>query len=78
MLLCQFSHSQCIDHDWPQLQQSPDSLRFADLVALCSRAFACLNKSQFGELRVAGELYDACMTLEEEAKATAAAAAAHS
>lgn len=62
---------QCIDHDWPQLQQSLDDISFTDLVALCSRSFACLNKSQFSELRVAGELYDACMTLKEEIAATA-------
>lgn len=69
--ICSFLLLQCIDHDWPQLVQSVDEISFPDLVALCSRSFACLNKSQFSELRVAGELYDACMSLKEEIAASA-------
>uniref|UniRef100_A0A1L8DVY2 Putative rab3 gtpase-activating protein non-catalytic subunit n=1 Tax=Nyssomyia neivai TaxID=330878 RepID=A0A1L8DVY2_9DIPT len=54
-----------IKHTWPQVRQNPDDIVFDRLISLCTKVFNCLCQKDSRELRVAGELFDACMTIRE-------------
>ncbi|GAB0089826.1 Rab3 GTPase-activating protein regulatory subunit [Sergentomyia squamirostris] len=63
--LAAYLDSLYIKHTWPQVRQNPDDISFERLIELCTKVFNCLSKKDSKELRIAGELYDACMTIRE-------------
>uniref|UniRef100_A0A6B2EEC5 Putative rab3 gtpase-activating protein non-catalytic subunit n=1 Tax=Phlebotomus kandelakii TaxID=1109342 RepID=A0A6B2EEC5_9DIPT len=63
--LADYLDSLYIKHTWPQVRQNPDDISFDRLIELCTKVFNCLCQKDSRELRIAGELFDACMTIRE-------------
>uniref|UniRef100_A0A1B0FY92 Rab3 GTPase-activating protein non-catalytic subunit n=1 Tax=Phlebotomus papatasi TaxID=29031 RepID=A0A1B0FY92_PHLPP len=63
--LADYLDSLYIKHTWPQVRQNPDDISFERLIELCTKVFNCLCQKDSRELRIAGELFDACMTIRE-------------
>ncbi|XP_059616459.1 rab3 GTPase-activating protein non-catalytic subunit [Phlebotomus argentipes] len=63
--LADYLDSLYIKHTWPQIRQNVEDISFDRLVELCTKVFNCLSQKDSRELRIAGELFDACMTIRE-------------
>uniref|UniRef100_A0A1B0EVF1 Putative rab3 gtpase-activating protein non-catalytic subunit n=1 Tax=Lutzomyia longipalpis TaxID=7200 RepID=A0A1B0EVF1_LUTLO len=63
--LTDYLDSLYIKHTWPQVRQNPEDIAFDKLLSLCTKVFNCLCQKDSRELRIAGELFDACMTIRE-------------
>lgn len=59
------SSRQCVDTEWPKLRMNADEIDFERLLKLCRVVFDCMEQQQKFQLRIIGELHDACMTLRE-------------